>query len=87
MIRVLEESVPVQRIWLDTAEGRETPRTGFAGTAAMDVKAIAEVLFCDLVDRQGLSREVAREQLRHTEPFHDYPDLISALSTGTEGDG
>ena len=87
MIRVLEESVPVQRIWLDTAEGRETPRTGFAGTAATDVKAIAEVLFCDLVDRQGLSREVAREQLRHTEPFHDYPDLIAALSTGTEGDG
>src|SRR5262249_45933228 len=30
MLRVIEETVPVQRIWIDTTEGRETPRTGFA---------------------------------------------------------
>src|SRR6266481_601037 len=29
MLRVIEETVPVQRIWLDTAEARETPRTCF----------------------------------------------------------
>ena len=85
MIRVLEETVPVQRIWLDTAEGRETPRTGFAGTPPADVKAIAEVLLLDLICRQGLSPELAREQLLHTEPFHDYPDLITALSTAADG--
>ena len=38
MLRILEETVPVQRIWLDTAEGRETPRTGFDGSATDDVK-------------------------------------------------
>ena len=85
MIRVLEETVPVQRIWLDTAEGRETPRTGFAGTPSADVEAIAEVLFMDLIGRQGLSPELAREQLLRTEPFHDYPDLIAALSTAADG--
>lgn len=31
MLRVIEETVPVQRIWLDTAENKETPRTGFEG--------------------------------------------------------
>ena len=86
MIRVLEETVPVQRIWLDTAEGRETPRTGFAGTPSADVEALAEVLFMDLIGRQGLSPELAREQLLRTEPFHDYPDLIAALSTPADGD-
>ena len=86
MIRILEETVPVQRIWLDTAEGRETPRTGFAGTPSADVEALAEVLFMDLIGRQGLSPELAREQLLRTEPFHDYPDLIAALSTPADGD-
>ena len=81
MIRVLEETVPVQRIWLDTAEGRETPRTGFAGSAPAEIQTIAEVLFNDLLNRQGLSPERAREQLLHTEPFHDYPDLIAELSS------
>ena len=79
MIRVIEATVPVQRIWLDTAEGRETPRTGFGGTAPDEVRMVAEVLFRDLVLRQGLSPEMARERLLHTEPFHDYPDLVAAF--------
>ena len=83
MIRVLEETVPVQRIWLDTAESRDTPRTRFAGSASVEVQSIAEVLFNDLVNRQGLTPERAREQLLHTEPFQDYPDLIAELPTAS----
>ena len=33
MLRVIEDTVPVQRIWLDTAEHKESPRTGFVGEA------------------------------------------------------
>lgn len=33
MLRVIEESVPVQRIWLDTAENKDTPKTGFGRAA------------------------------------------------------
>ena len=79
MLRILEETVPVQRIWLDTAEGRETPRTGFDGSASDDVRSIAEILFHDLVTRHGLAPASARAQLLRTEPFHDYPELIAAL--------
>ena len=86
MIRVLEETVPVQRIWLDTAEGRETPRTGFGGSAPAEVQGIAEVLFNDLVNRQGLSIERARAQMLHTEPFQNYPDLIAELSGTASAD-
>ena len=79
MIRVVEETVPVQRIWLDTAEGRETPRTGFGGAPPEEIATVARVLFNDLVARQGLTPEVARERLLRTEPFHHHPDLVAGL--------
>lgn len=79
MLRVIEETVPVQRIWLDTTEGRETPRTNFAGEPAAEVRAVLIVMYRNLVVRKGLSPELAREQLRHTDPFNNYPELIANL--------
>lgn len=79
MLRVIEETVPVQRIWLDTSEGRETPRTGFAGEPAEDVSAVLVVIYRNLVRRKGISPELARAQLLRTEPFNDYPDLVAGL--------
>ena len=79
MLRVIEETVPVQRIWLDTSEGRETPRTGFAGEPSSEVQAVLMVLYRNLVVRKGMSPELAREQLLHTEPFNNCPDLVEAL--------
>ena len=79
MIRVIEETVPVQRIWLDTTEGRETPRTGFGGAPPAEVATVANVLFNDLVARHGLTPEMARERLLRTEPFHNHPELVAGL--------
>ncbi len=87
MLRVIEETVPVQRIWLDTAEGRETPRTGFAGEPTSEVQAVLLVMYRNLVIRRGLSPSTARERLKHTEPFNFYPDLVAALPDyGQTGD-
>ena len=79
MLQIIEETVPVQRIWLDTSEGRETPRTGFAGEPAEDVGAVLMVIYRNLVGRKGISPALARAQLLHTEPFNDYPDLVAGL--------
>jgi len=79
MLRVIEETVPVQRIWLDTAEAQETPRTGFAGEPPAEVATILGAVFRNMVERRGYSPSEARERLLHTEPFHDYPDLVAAL--------
>ena len=79
MLRVIEETVPVQRIWLDTSEGRETPRTGFAGEPSSEVQAVLMVIYRNLVVRKGVSPQLAREQLLHTEPFNNCPDLVAAL--------
>jgi hypothetical protein len=79
MLRVIEETVPVQRIWLDTAENRDTPRTGFAGDPPEAVVQVLETLFADMVGRRGMSAAEARKALLSTEPFQNYPALVAAL--------
>lgn len=79
MLRVIEETVPVQRIWLDTTEGRETPRTNFAGEPPSEVRTILMVLYRNLILRKRMSPRLAREQLLHTEPFNNYTDLVMGL--------
>lgn len=86
MLRVIEETVPVQRIWLDTAESRETPRVGFSAEAPEEVRRVLRVLFRNLVQRKGFSVERAIERLMTTEPFHDYPELVASLA-GEAPDG
>lgn len=81
MLRVIEETVPIQRIWLDTAENKETPRTGFAGEPSSAVIEVASVLLNDLIERKGLTIEDARKSMLRTEPFQMYPSLISGLGS------
>ena len=84
MLRVIEETVPVQRIWLDTAEQKETPRTGFAGEPPEAVVAVLKTLFTDMIGRKGMSVEAARRALLSTEPFQNYHGLIAALDSQGE---
>lgn len=79
MLRVIEETVPVQRIWLDTAEHKETPHTGFSGAAPEAVVEVLGVLYADMIGRKGLSPESAKEALLATEPFQNYPSEIASL--------
>ncbi len=79
LLRLIEETVPVQRIWLDTAEDKETPRTGFAGAADNEVMETLSSMFAALVKFRGLSPTEARERLGRTPPFDRHLDLVSAL--------
>lgn len=79
MLRVIEETVPVQRIWLDTAENKETPRTGFSGEPTEKVLAVLKTLYWDMIGRRGMSPDLAKKTLTVTEPFQNYPGLVAAL--------
>lgn len=79
MLRVVEETVPVQRIWLDTAENRDTPRTGFSGEPSENVNEILVTLYEDMINRRGMSSALAKKNLLATEPFQNYPELVAAL--------
>ena len=79
MLRVIEETLPVQRIWLDTAEARETPRQGFAGEDELQVLAVLEVLYRNMIRKKGVSPAEARARLLTTEPFNAHPRLVESL--------
>lgn len=79
MLRVVEETVPVQRIWLDTAENKETPRNGFADEPPENIVSVLKIIFDDMVGRKGLSPALAKNALISTEPFNNYPGLVFAL--------
>lgn len=79
MLRVIEETVPVQRIWLDTAEAKDTPRGGFSCEPSAEVQSVLAILFKDMVVRRHMSEEFARATLASTEPFQEYPALVAAL--------
>jgi hypothetical protein len=79
MLRVVEETVPVQRIWLDTAENKDTPRTGFSGEPNDAIYQVMETLYADMVGRKSMSPELARKALLCMEPFQNYPSLVERL--------
>lgn len=79
MLQIIEQTIPVQRIWLDTAEAKETPRTHFSGEASSAITSVLTVLYRNLVKRKGLAPQEAREQLLRTDPFNNHPGLVAAL--------
>lgn len=79
MLRVIEETVPVQRIWLDTTEKGEPAETCFSGSEVSDVQAVLAVIYRSLRTRTGLDAASARSRLMFTEPFNCFPSLVAAL--------
>ena len=79
MLRIIEETVPVQRIWLDTAESREVARNSFSLASPEEVTAVVNTLYRSLVLRKGMAPGLARARLLATEPFNQYPDIVSSL--------
>jgi hypothetical protein len=80
MLRIIEETVPVERIWLDTVEEKDPPRTGFSAQPQEQVAEVLQILFIDLTQRCGISPLQAKQKLSQTEPFHNYPALIASLT-------
>jgi hypothetical protein len=79
MLQIVESTVPVQRIWLDTVEAQEGPKNGFIAEPPPEVSTVLSAMFRNLVIRRGVSPLLARQQLLRTEPFHQFPELVNSL--------
>ncbi|MGX9854558.1 ATP-binding protein [Limimaricola variabilis] len=79
LVKLIEETVPIQRIWLDTAEDRETPVGEFSSSAEADVREVLEAMYETLTEHRGLDAETAKARLSRTSPFDRYPALIAGL--------
>jgi len=78
MLRLIEETVPVQKIWLDTAESPDEHAVPYEGydeeTILGDVRNA-----CDFLTGSLTSKDALRTYLLATEPFKRYPVLVDRV--------
>ncbi|XDZ51499.1 ATP-binding protein [Neisseriaceae bacterium CLB008] len=79
MLKIIEETVPVQRIWLDTAENTEIPLTSFSGESSEAVFEVISLAYKNMIEIKGMTSREAKFSLQCTEPFNNYPNLIAML--------
>jgi len=77
--RLLEETVPVERIWIDTVEQGELPATAFCGETRDQIRQLARDILSSLVNGSGLSDEKARAQLRRMAPFDQHSNIVDEI--------
>ena len=78
LLRLLEETVPVEQIWLDTAEQSRDHAAPYAGVEFAIIKADMRRVV-EFFVKNGINRKTAVERLRTIEPFDRYPKLINEL--------
>lgn len=78
LLRYMEETVPLPalRMLFDQEEDRDYEP--FSKSAPDEVISIAERMYGAYVSN-GLTPQQAKVRLRHTSPFNEYPDLLTAL--------
>ena len=80
LLRLLERTVPVQRIWLDAVE------TGVVGTAGTELppeevaalQEMARALYRHMTNTVRLVPDVARRRLLATDPFQTCPAIVES---------
>lgn len=79
MLRIIEETIPVQRIWLEAAESGEHAKGGFTGEPDDSVREVINVIYRSLVEKKGMAPSMAKRKLLRTEPFDLHPELVKSL--------
>jgi len=78
LLSILEETVPVQRIWIDMAEQPDMPAAPYEFSPDEEVADVARTLFRAMVENQGLTREQAHNRLRGMEIFGPIADAVAS---------
>ncbi|MDE2967174.1 MAG: ATP-binding protein [Chloroflexota bacterium] len=75
LLRLIEEYVPIQQIWVDLAEGDEAESVPFESATDREVISLIRALYTAFV-RSGLSHLEALERLGRTEAIGERYELI-----------
>lgn len=76
--RLLEQTVPVEKIWIDTVEQGELPATPFTGETRDGIRNFAKQMMHSLVRANG-TEDDARDRLKRMAPFDQFPDIIDEI--------
>lgn len=77
--RVIEETVPVQRIWLDAAESVDAKPVLPDDRVPEELLELMRDHYWRLIRDRGFSPDAARAHLLRTAPFHRFPAAVAAL--------
>lgn len=75
-LSVIEASVPVERIWLDTAERGEVSEPTTEAEVPPFLVAVARSLVAHWIVKHGLTVQQAIDRLAATDPFQNYPAIL-----------
>ncbi|SFO30290.1 ATP-binding protein [Sphingomonas sp. OK281] len=78
-LRLVEETVPIERIWIDTVEQGEFPAPAFSGETREQIRQLARDLLASLVNGSGMTAEKARAHLRRMPPFDQHADILDEI--------
>jgi len=79
LLRLLEETVPVQQIWIDNATEPEKQPQPFDGTPSDQVLEVMVEIYRAL-RKSGMTQEQARDRILTMEPFQRFETLVKTLS-------
>ena len=85
LIRLLEETVPVQQIWIDSATEPEKHSQPFEDTPSREVVAVMTEIYRAL-RKSGLAPQQARDRILTMEPFQHFETLVHTLSDQLPGE-
>ncbi|MFW9257659.1 ATP-binding protein [Nostoc sp. CALU 546] len=78
LLRLLEETIPVQQIWLDSTESSDKQSQPFEGEPSKEVIEVINQVYKALI-KSGLSSTEAKKRLNTMEPFHHFEELVDSL--------
>jgi hypothetical protein len=76
---LLEETVPVQQIWIDSSIEPEKQAQPFDGTPSEQVLEVMVEIYRAL-RKSGMTQEKARDRILTMEPFQNFEALVVTLS-------
>jgi len=79
LLRLIEETVPVQQIWLDNAENSEQHSQPFERVPSKEVREVMTQIYNALI-KSGLSPKDAERRLITMEPFQHFAEIVDSLS-------
>ncbi len=85
LIRLLEETVPVQQIWIDSSTDPENHSQPFEDTPPREVVEVMTQVY-QALRKSGLSPQQARDRILTMEPFQHFEALVQTLSDDSTGD-
>jgi len=81
LLRLVEETVPVPLIYIQTAEQPKAHAEPFETASSAQVRTVMQQVFNALVE-SGHKPGEARQEMARIDPFGRFPELLETMDTG-----